>query len=74
MRIFGILKICIFSDCGKPYVRTELLISGGLNTTIGEFPWNVAIYDHAQEHHKQLICAGTIVTPYLVISGNNNTV
>ncbi|XP_065209905.1 uncharacterized protein LOC135838202 [Planococcus citri] len=51
-------------ECGRPYTNPEKLIKGGLEEPISESPWHVAIYNEK----KELICGGTIISPYIVLS------
>ena len=52
-------------ECGKPFKDAIKLIQGGKNENISESPWHVAIYDP----EKILICSGTIIHPFLVLTG-----
>ncbi|XP_065204421.1 uncharacterized protein LOC135834470 [Planococcus citri] len=51
-------------ECGRPYSNPTALISGGVEEKFGDSPWHVAVYNQV----KILICGGTIINPYLIIS------
>lgn len=42
------------------------MIVDGKVANISDSPWNIGIYDHSRQ--DQLICGGTIISPYLIIS------
>ncbi|XP_065209906.1 modular serine protease-like [Planococcus citri] len=52
-------------ECGRPYTNPKKLIQGGVEESISESPWHVAIYNAK----KVLICGGTIISPHIVLSG-----
>ncbi|XP_065208512.1 modular serine protease-like [Planococcus citri] len=51
-------------ECGRPYTNPNKLIQGGVEESISDSPWHVAIYNAK----KVLICGGTIISPYIVLS------
>ncbi|XP_065204423.1 uncharacterized protein LOC135834471 isoform X2 [Planococcus citri] len=51
-------------ECGRPYTNPTALISGGVVEHFGDSPWHVAVYNQ----DRVLICGGTIINPYLVVS------
>ncbi|XP_065208510.1 uncharacterized protein LOC135837230 [Planococcus citri] len=51
-------------ECGRPYTNPKKLIKGGVEESISDSPWHVAIYNAK----KVLICGGTIISPYIVLS------
>ena len=58
------------SDCGLPKA-TNTSIQPSSPTEwkpahAGDSPWNVAVY---WTGHKELLCGGTIISPYMVVSG-----
>lgn len=62
----------IFTECGKIYNRvTKLILNGRTPQKYGGSPWHVAIYDISEED-KPLICAGSVISPQLIVSGENN--
>jgi len=57
------------SECGVPAAQNlTALIHGGRQAQFGEFPWHAAVYDIKQKD-KNLICVGTIISPYILLSG-----
>lgn len=46
----------------------EKLIFGGVKEKLGMAPWHVAIYKQSKVG-KTLICGGTIVSEYAILSG-----
>jgi len=60
----------IILDCGRVYIKNEVLISNGEKALIGTAPWNVGIYKiNKNKSNYDLICGGTIISPNLVVSG-----
>lgn len=58
--------------CGKQVQNVVIpLIENGEVAGLGEFPWHTAIYDKTSM--DLLICAGTIISPYAVLSGKLQT-
>lgn len=54
--------------CGKQLENSIVpLIEKGDAVSLGDFPWVTAIYDKTIKNH--LICSGSIITPYAVLSG-----
>ncbi|XP_065204420.1 uncharacterized protein LOC135834469 [Planococcus citri] len=51
-------------ECGRPYINHTASISGGVAEQFGDSPWHVAVYNEK----KILICGGTIIHPYMIIS------
>lgn len=45
------------------------LISNGTVDKFGDSPWNVAIYDVSDTKKPNQICGGTIISPHLIVSG-----
>lgn len=59
-------------ECGRSSSNVTTLIRGGHDALFGEFPWHVAIYDVSL--NNSLICGGSIISPYAIISGNYWTI
>ncbi|KAF0762508.1 Uncharacterized protein FWK35_00006322 [Aphis craccivora] len=60
-------KLCF--NCGKPYVKHQLLIDNGKTAHVGTAPWNVGIYRFNEDNSiYDLICGGSIIAPNLVVS------
>lgn len=70
-------KVCLncfppkVSDCGTISHNLEPLIFEGVKEKFGEAPWHAAIYKQMKDE-KELICGGTIVSSYAIISGRIN--
>lgn len=73
-------KVCVFfSECGQsPKVfdpkQTVSLIHAGHNSSRGDFPWMAALYTVLEEGKWKHICGGTLISPYIVLTGNIVTV
>jgi len=66
------LFLIIILDCGKVYVKNQVLIDNGKKALIGTAPWNVGVYQLNKENSNyDLICGGSIIAPNLVVSGKN---
>ncbi|XP_065206833.1 modular serine protease-like [Planococcus citri] len=55
---------CLRPACGQQYSNPQLAIANGTKERYSDSPWHVAIFNQ----HKILICGGTIITPYLILS------
>ena len=58
----------VFTECGKATKTVKKLISYASPEKFGEAPWHVAIY-YVRDSTRPLICGGTLISPYLVVSG-----
>lgn len=73
-------KVCVFcSECGQsPKVfdpkQTVSLIHAGHNSSRGDFPWMAALYTVLEEGKWKHICGGTLISPYIVLTGKIVTV
>lgn len=60
----------VVPKCGQQVQSSIVpLIENGVPVTLGTFPWIVAIYDKTQVSTNRLICSGSIITPYAILSG-----
>lgn len=71
--------VCLFSECGQsPKIfdpkQTVSLIHAGHNSSRGDFPWMAALYTVLEEGKWKHICGGTLISPYIVLTGNIVTV
>ncbi|XP_060870027.1 uncharacterized protein LOC132944607 isoform X1 [Metopolophium dirhodum] len=53
-------------DCGRPFIKAQILIKHGETANVGTAPWNVAIYQKTSDY--EFICGGSIISQNLVIS------
>lgn len=58
------------AQCGEVKVNHNELISLGMPTFPGEFPWHVAINLRESFHVKKYICGGSIITNRVIITGD----
>lgn len=71
--------VCLFSECGQsPKIfdpkQTVSLIHAGHNSSRGDFPWMAALYTVLEEGKWKHICGGTLISPYIVLTGNIVTI
>lgn len=59
----NLLFSCV-PECGRSYTNAITLITHGTKESYGDSPWHVAVYNK----NKTLICGGTIISPYLILS------
>ncbi|XP_060869935.1 uncharacterized protein LOC132944543 isoform X2 [Metopolophium dirhodum] len=53
-------------DCGRPFIKTQILINNGETANVGTAPWNVAIYK--KKSNYEFKCGGSIISRNLVVS------
>ncbi|XP_060869972.1 uncharacterized protein LOC132944560 [Metopolophium dirhodum] len=53
-------------DCGRPFIKTQILINNGETANVGTAPWNVAIYKKKSNYEFE--CGGSIISRNLVVS------
>ncbi|XP_060871436.1 uncharacterized protein LOC132945689 [Metopolophium dirhodum] len=59
------LRICE-PDCGKPFIKTQILIKNGKTANVGTAPWYIAIYK--KKSNYEFLCGGSIISRNLVVS------
>ncbi|XP_046738568.1 uncharacterized protein LOC124406926 [Diprion similis] len=55
-------------ECGTAVAHGNTLIVNGFTAKLGVFPWHVGIYQRTSAGSYMQICAGTLISPVLVIS------
>lgn len=59
-------------DCGRTYLippKSSITIQS--KTNYGSAPWNVGIYRKINYNNYSMICAGTLISPNVVVTGKN---
>lgn len=58
-------------NCGQSPMPNTALILNGFTTLQMQVPWQVAIYQKADGKNYKYICAGSIVSPSVIITGES---
>lgn len=61
---------CI-TDCGKSDKPRKPLITNGIQSELGQWPWHTAIYTINSKNQKEYICGGSLISKYAVVTGKN---
>lgn len=67
-----------FTECGKSPRKINvlesapLIMTGGYNSSRGDFPWIAAISTPLDEGRWTHICGGTLISPNIVLTGNSS--
>lgn len=57
------------SECGTTISHGSTLIVSGFTAKLGVFPWHTGIYEKKSKKIYEQICAGTLISSNLVVSG-----
>lgn len=56
-------------ECGTSIAHGNTLIVNGFEAQVGIFPWHLAVYRKKDRTAYEQICAGTLISNNLVVSG-----
>lgn len=63
------------AKCGQRVVQHTELITNGLSTKPGDWPWHVALYRLKNTgSQQQYICGGSLISPTRVLTGKYSTI